>query len=39
MIVVGEENYGEGSSREHAAMELVIWVSGWVTGKVICQDP
>jgi aconitate hydratase len=21
MVVIGEENYGEGSSREHAAME------------------
>ena len=28
-IVVGDHNYGEGSSREHAAMwNLVIWVFG-----------
>ena len=25
-IVVGDENYGEGSSREHAAIDLDIWV-------------
>ncbi len=38
-IVVGDENYGEGSSREHAAMEPRHLGVRAVLGKIICTYP
>jgi aconitate hydratase len=33
---VGDHNYGEGSSREHAAMDPVFWVSSCFS-KIVCN--
>ena len=38
-IVVGDENYGEGSSREHAAMEPRHLGVRAILVEVICKDP
>ncbi len=37
-IVVGDENYGEGSSREHAAMEPRYMNVKAITCQIICPD-
>lgn len=38
-VVIGDKNYGEGSSREHAAMEPRHLGGGAIVVKKLCQDP
>ena len=38
-IVVAEENYGEGSSREHAALEPRFLNVKVVFGQIVCPYP